>query len=82
MVEPCPACLFRFISKASDINAYLFTEGSTINRLDVSENASTKSDSADLAGRERNHQIMENVAKTMWNFLKDYKQKLKVLING
>ncbi|KAM3710863.1 hypothetical protein ACJW31_01G063700 [Castanea mollissima] len=53
-------------------------EGSTINRLDVSENASTKSDSADLAERERNHQIMENVAKTMWNFLKDYKQKLKM----
>ncbi|KAK7859218.1 kinesin-like protein kin-6 [Quercus suber] len=56
----------------------MLTEGSTINRLDASENASTKSDSADLAERERNHQIMENIAKTMWIFLKDYKQKLKV----
>lgn len=60
----------------------MLTEGSTINRLDVSENASIKSDSADLAERERNHQIMENIARTMWNFLKDYKQKLKVLIYG
>lgn len=60
----------------------MLTEGSTINRLDASENASTKSDSADLAERERNHQIMENIAKTMWTFLKDYKQKLKVLICG
>lgn len=60
----------------------MLTEGSTINRLDVSENASIKSDSADLAERERNQEIMENIAKTMWNFLKDYKQKLKVLIYG
>ena len=31
----------------------MLTEGSTINRLDVGENASIKSDSADLAEREK-----------------------------
>uniref|UniRef100_A0A2N9FQV0 Kinesin motor domain-containing protein n=1 Tax=Fagus sylvatica TaxID=28930 RepID=A0A2N9FQV0_FAGSY len=53
-------------------------EGSRINRLDVSENATIKLDFVDLAERERNHQIMQNFAKSIWNVLKEYKQKLKV----
>jgi kinesin family protein 18/19 len=59
---------------------YIFSEASRICRLDVSENATKKSDFVDLAEKERNHQIMQNFAKALWNVLKQYKQKLEVLI--
>ncbi|KAG7971650.1 hypothetical protein I3843_07G146100 [Carya illinoinensis] len=53
-------------------------EASQIFRLDVNENATRKSDFPGLAEKERNHQIMQNFTKAIWNVLKEYNQKLKV----
>ncbi|KAF5455756.1 hypothetical protein F2P56_025302 [Juglans regia] len=53
-------------------------EASQIFRLDVNENATRKSDFPSLAEKERNHQIMQNFTKAIWNVLKQYNQKLKV----
>lgn len=33
----------------------------------------------DAADGERNHQIMQSFAKTIWNVLKEYNKKLKVI---
>ncbi|KAJ4823535.1 hypothetical protein Tsubulata_034188 [Turnera subulata] len=44
---------------------------------DFIASASKRSDSIDSTG-ERNHQIMQNVAKALWNVLKQYKEKVTV----
>lgn len=40
----------------------------------------TKSSRTELSGTERNHLIMQNFAKAIWQVLKQYRDKLKVII--
>lgn len=44
------------------------------------ERPATKSSHTELAGTERNHLIMQNFAKAIWQVLKQYRDKLKVII--
>lgn len=74
-------CFIRLIHRRSDRVSYFLSEAAKIYRLDAGENATTKSDFVDGPEKERNHQILQNFTKAMWNVLKQYKQKLKVLIN-
>lgn len=47
--------------------------------MDMSGCAPSKSGCADSGKGERNHQIMQSFAKALWNVLKQYKEKLKVI---
>lgn len=69
------------LSRRSDRVSYFLSEAAKIYRSDAGENATTKSDFVDGPEKERNHQILQNFTKAIWNVLKQYKQKLKVLIN-
>ncbi|XP_062163300.1 kinesin-like protein KIN-6 isoform X1 [Alnus glutinosa] len=76
-VSGLEACVFEEGKSIGDEHKLSTEEASRICRLDVSENATKKSDFVDLAEKERNHQIMQNFAKALWNVLKQYKQKLE-----
>ncbi|KAF2310136.1 hypothetical protein GH714_006684 [Hevea brasiliensis] len=54
------------------------TDGPRISKFNSIDTAPVKSDCGDWAIRERNHQIMQNFAKALWNVLKEYKEKLTV----
>ncbi|XP_021668069.2 kinesin-like protein KIN-6 isoform X2 [Hevea brasiliensis] len=53
-------------------------DGPRISKFNSIDTAPVKSVCGDWAIRERNHQIMQNFAKALWNVLKEYKEKLTV----
>ncbi|XP_050214190.1 kinesin-like protein KIN-6 isoform X2 [Mercurialis annua] len=64
--------------KSNGDQTSLLIEASRISKLDSDEIASVMSDCSNLATRERNHTIMQNFAKALWNVLKECNGKLKV----
>ncbi|KAG8632319.1 hypothetical protein MANES_18G012000v8 [Manihot esculenta] len=54
------------------------TDGPQKSKFDSTNIALVKDDCVDLTIRDRNHQIMQNFAKALWNILKEYKEKLMV----
>ncbi|XP_020535407.1 kinesin-like protein KIN-6 isoform X2 [Jatropha curcas] len=49
-----------------------------VSKLEAVDIAPIKPDGNDLTIKNRNHQIMQNFARALWNVLKEYKEKLMV----
>uniref|UniRef100_A0A2C9TZP5 Kinesin motor domain-containing protein n=2 Tax=Manihot esculenta TaxID=3983 RepID=A0A2C9TZP5_MANES len=61
-----------------DKHQLLEEDGPQKSKFDSTNIALVKDDCVDLTIRDRNHQIMQNFAKALWNVLKEYKEKLMV----
>jgi hypothetical protein len=56
------------------------TDTSTVCKLDASSSVTLKSECDSHSGNDRSHIIMRNFARVLWNVLKEYNSKLKVML--